>query len=404
MHYFLKMKKNKEKRCREYRRKYQREYRPNNCSICGKPIHLQSKLCKDCCRIRQTGRKVSTYLDIQGDVIRDYQKGKNGYKIAKKFNLEPYDVYYILSRNKIKIRSAFVVHSKFKIDSSYFDKIDTEGKAYWLGFFAADGHITQRGQIVIALALRDRLHLEKFLEMLNSNYTLKIIKGEFPSVKLAIGNRVLSERLIELGIQKPKNCSLTFNSIPDKLKMHFVRGIFDGDGWVSRNGYQFSICSNDKTFLNLLRSHLPNIDGLLIKHFRGNAYYLLSYRKAITKKFLDYIYNDATIYLDRKCKIYRRVWGRSKRMFYSVVEEFSYNKDYNDFCMGRIEIFDSHNKSGYAIDEARFIIPAELFDEFREWIDFKESDYPIMIKFNMDVNKFVEKMSVKNRTNESNGQ
>jgi len=81
---------------------------------------------------------------------------------------------------------------------------------------------------------------------------------------------------------------------------------------------------------------------------------------------------------------------KSKRFFYSVVEEFSYNEDYNAFCMGRVEIFDSHNKSGYAIGEARFIIPAELFPKFREWIDFKESDYPIMIKWDMDVTKFVE--------------
>ena len=88
---------------------------------------------------------------------------------------------------------------------------------------------------------------------------------------------------------------------------------------------------------------------------------------------------------------------KSKRFFYSVVEEFSFNKDYNNFRMGRIEIYDSHDKSGYASDEVRFIIPAELFSAFREWIDFKESDYPIMIKFDMDVTKFVKEMSIKNK-------
>ena len=99
---------------------------------------------------------------------------------------------------------------------------------------------------------------------------------------------------------------------------------------------------------------------------------------------------------------------KEKRFFYSVVEELSFNRDYDAFRMGRVEIHDSHEKSGYPIDEARFIIPNELFPAFRKWIDFKESDNPIMIRFEMDVNKFVDankkKMSDKKRTNKNSGQ
>ena len=63
-----------------------------------------------------------------------------------------------------------------------------------------------------------------------------------------------------------------------------------------------------------------------------------------------------------------------KRYFFNVIEEMIMNPKYSKFRGGRIEVYDKKRKDGYASYEARFLIPAEFMDAFREVFDFKESD------------------------------
>ena len=72
-----------------------------------------------------------------------------------------------------------------------------------------------------------------------------------------------------------------------------------------------------------------------------------------------------------------------KRYFYTVTEEAVQNPDFFGFRAGRVEVYDRDSDSPYAMDEYRFMIPEELFQGFRETFDFKESDLPVMIKWDM---------------------
>ena len=56
------------------------------------------------------------------------------------------------------------VLAKYKEDNSdYFENIDSEDKAYWLGFLFADGSVAKdRDRISVALAEKDKFHIEKF--------------------------------------------------------------------------------------------------------------------------------------------------------------------------------------------------------------------------------------------------
>lgn len=63
---------------------------------------------------------------------------------------------------------------------------------------------------------------------------------------------------------------------------------------------------------------------------------------------------------------------KRKKYFFSVVEEFILNPKYKNFRGGRIEVFNRKDK--WPCYEARFFIPAEFIDDFREVWDFKESD------------------------------
>ena len=75
-------------------------------------------------------------------------------------------------------------------DESFFDQIDTEKKAYWLGFLTADGSVNlKNGSITLALKASDQAHIYKFAADLGSQHpvvitglslgfvTLSVVKG-----------------------------------------------------------------------------------------------------------------------------------------------------------------------------------------------------------------------------------
>ena len=69
----------------------------------------------------------------------------------------------------------------------------------------------------------------------------------------------------------------------------------------------------------------------------------------------------------------KRIRGR-KRYSFSVIEEAVLNPVYSGYRGGRVEVFDRRKRDGYAILEARFLLPSEFFDAFYELWDGKESD------------------------------
>ena len=61
-------------------------------------------------------------------------------------------------------------HNRLKFDNTVFDKIDTEEKAYWLGFIVADGYLNiNKHMLRIKLGNRDRSHLIKFIKFVGGN-------------------------------------------------------------------------------------------------------------------------------------------------------------------------------------------------------------------------------------------
>lgn len=58
---------------------------------------------------------------------------------------------------------------KYTAYYAFFKEIDTEEKAYWLGFIAADGFITTRDNTVgITLGRKDKNHLFKFTKSISA--------------------------------------------------------------------------------------------------------------------------------------------------------------------------------------------------------------------------------------------
>jgi hypothetical protein len=99
---------------------------------------------------------------------------------------------------------------------------------------------------------------------------------------------------------------------------HFIRGYYDGDGCFSvtkrkdrtENSliYQFNITGMENP-LRKMQEHLINNVGVVdngLKHRKSTIAVTIHYSgKNVCKRILDYLYQDATIYLQRKYNKYK---------------------------------------------------------------------------------------------------
>ncbi|PIR02037.1 MAG: hypothetical protein COV62_02435, partial [Candidatus Nealsonbacteria bacterium CG11_big_fil_rev_8_21_14_0_20_35_11] len=58
------------------------------------------------------------------------------------------------------------VHRKYNLDETFFEKTDSEEKAYWLGFLAGDSAITDENRLRLRLAIKDKKHLQRFKKII----------------------------------------------------------------------------------------------------------------------------------------------------------------------------------------------------------------------------------------------
>lgn len=80
-----------------------------------------------------------------------------------------------------------------------------------------------------------------------------------------------------------------------------------------------------------------------------------------------------------------------KRYSYSITEEGVLNEAFSDhYRGGRVEVYDAESDDGYAVYEWRFLLPSEIYERFYEFVDDLETDKPIMIQadFNMDTQEY----------------
>lgn len=223
---------------------------------------------------------------------------------------------------------------KYEINEDTFNAIDTEEKAYFLGFLFADGYINEKSKVVVLqLAEKDKEILEKLNKVIKSNRPLQYISMECnrkkgikvqDAFRLNINCRKIYDNIVNYGCLPRKTFTLKFPTndvIPYYLIRHFVRGYFDGDG--SLVGY-FPSRGNGKHFqcdvkivstlefinqLSVLTSDELSISTNVTKRFKdgkNNYNYQLSGNLNVIK-FLEWIYKDANIYLDRKFQTFKRV-------------------------------------------------------------------------------------------------
>jgi len=259
------------------------------------------------------------------EILKDYNENLTIKDIMLKHNIKSIKtIYDIKKRNG---REHNIPNKKYQVNENYFEKIDNEEKAYWLGFLYADGnvrmHNDRSGILKLKLKQSDRSHIEKFNECLNSNYPIKdgmeIVKVKKREYKcyysvVCIYNTKMVKDLYNLGCMNNKTFKIKFPEFLDnKLISHFIRGYFDGDGCITVKNKKNNNNKGRVSVISASYDFLAELNDILIRCINvtnnkiadGKTYHTLNWGGLTDVENIHYyLYTDSTIYLDRKRKKY----------------------------------------------------------------------------------------------------
>lgn len=268
------------------------------------------------------------------EMISEYENNHNHTirSIAKKYNVDSSSACTLFQRRGVKIRkNPSLWNRTYSINEKYFEIINSEDKAYFLGLLYADGNVFN-SRTKIGLQENDKDILEKFKEAIKYSGPLIFRKGGERNDSwgirknqyiLQIVNKKISKDLINLGCTPKKSLILQFpteEQVPKYLVRHFVRGVMDGDGYFSK--YKLKNSNKIKFQGNLTSTFmfLEKLTTILKEELDINTFITKRHKekdtttrqmfisgRIQTTKFLNWLYKDSIIYLNRKHNKYKEI-------------------------------------------------------------------------------------------------
>lgn len=269
--------------------------------------------------------------DYQEEITKLYQEGKTAKEISSllgfKYNQPVYNYFKKMGWG----RTGKTGKRIYKVNEDFFKCINTEEKAYILGFICADGHI-EKDRLNITVSIKDRDILEKIRYAMHSNHPIKEVQRTNPYKKTNRENLILSELMIgSVELVKPLfNMGLTTNKtytlngdilkyIPKYLIRDFLRGYFDGDGNVFfgrrySSGYKYNvnICGNEDFLLKSFQVYFPSNNKLYKDLYSRQCYVWKISQKDKVRDFMYYLYYNSSIFLQRKYNEFRKIMWACK--------------------------------------------------------------------------------------------
>lgn len=248
------------------------------------------------------------------EIIELYNNGVPPVQIAEKFNcctvnitrrLKKAGINFIRDYSKMRLPTRI---NKHKVNESFFDFIDNEAKAYFLGLMFSDGSVSKNQ---FYLKLKDEDIILKFRDVLQCDYPIIVRDNPHRNYTLIISSQTLCTALCKLGCVPNKTKIIKLPELREDLYRHFIRGFFDGDGCLQlqdkKYHCRFDLTSASKEFLEQVRpiitAHAKS-NGHLGKETKYDVWHL-NYSGHQVQQILDWLYTDSNFYLQRKYTKYK---------------------------------------------------------------------------------------------------
>jgi len=271
------------------------------CSECLFPLdktedfYRKKATCKFCLRKDlPKGRPPALARERAEQAVRLYRSGLSLAEVGKQMGVGFSSVRRLMLRAGAQLRTD-TQHQKTATNP--FEVIDTEEKAYWLGFLATDGNV-YGSRIQLNLSHKDDDHLRKWCRFmgLNPETDIKVRpkKGtKYVIHSVAFRSKAVAHSLASLGITPKKSFTVKPWCGPEHLMRHYWRGCIDGDGWICSP--QVGFCGN----LEMVEGFAALCAGKTLPHrsiFRCVVY------GAKRNWLLHYLYSGASVFLERKLR------------------------------------------------------------------------------------------------------
>jgi hypothetical protein len=261
----------------------------------------------------------------------EYLSGKKSEELAKEYGVGSTTILKTLRKHAVVTKTPNEARRKYPVNHDFFDKIDTQEKAYFLGYLFADGCNCGK-YINFNISEKDLNMLERLNKLVhpggrplyksNARDSTFRYNGQIAHTKtnytLSIYSAHMADALSSYGCTPRKTNTLVFpvEILSNEMLPHFVRGYFDGDGCIStygrRDAYTQGYVSivSTRSFCNTIAEIIKNtldVKSKILKK-KYQAENVVEFRITNTKsviKFLEWIYKDSTIHLERKYSRYK---------------------------------------------------------------------------------------------------
>lgn len=245
-------------------------------------------------------------------VIEMYNSGMYLKDIASHFHCRVTKITDILHNAGIRTNNEGKYLNRLA-NTTYFDVIDSEAKAYLLGFITTDGSVGVRAGRDFGKTLRLELQEsdEPILDLLSSELNIKSKKyyrnknGKI-TISISISSTEIVDSLERYGVVANKTYVLEslFTDLPDDLLKAYLRGLFDGDGslYISGGTIHGNFTEGLEHIVTQFRDIINSKIGIenTTKIQCNNGVYHAIWNGVNCVKLCEYLYKDAKYFLPRK--------------------------------------------------------------------------------------------------------